>query len=164
MRATMLRLRSGASVTLAKLSIADTSTGRAIAADAGELGGQHEQVGRLGQRRQRPGEDEREGEPVRRVVVGVGELQHLVLEAEQRPRVDLQREVQVDGAVARLLGVQVHLPQLAQRVRLDEVALVVHVEAVVDRVTLQVGDEAGDIDDCHGQRRLPCRPDESRSV
>jgi hypothetical protein len=27
----------------------------------------------------------------------------------------------------------------------------VHVEAVIDRVTLEVGHETGDIDDCHEQ-------------
>jgi hypothetical protein len=48
--------------------------------------------------------------------------------------------------------VQVDLPQLAQRVRLDEVPLVVHMETVVDGVVLQLGDETGDIDDCHASR------------
>ncbi len=65
--------------------------------------------------------------------------------------IDLEREVQVDRTVARLLGVEVDLPQLAQRVRLDEVPLVVHVEPVVDGVALQFGDESGDIDDCHAR-------------
>ena len=32
---------------------------------------------------------------------------------------------------------------------LHEVALVVHMETVIDRVTLEVGHETGDIDDCH---------------
>ena len=80
---------------------------------------------------------------------GVIGFQHLVFEAEQGPRIDLEREVEVDGAVAGFLGVKVDLPQLAQRVGLDEVALVVHVEAVVDRMALQVGDESCDIDDSH---------------
>ena len=57
--------------------------------------------------------------------------------------------MQVERTVARLLGVQVDLPRLAQRVGLDEVALVVHVEAVVDGVVLEVGDEPGDVDDGH---------------
>jgi hypothetical protein len=51
--------------------------------------------------------------------------------------------VQVERAAAGLLGVEVDLPRLAQRVGLDEVALVVHVEAVVDGVVLEVGDEHG---------------------
>ena len=58
--------------------------------------------------------------------------------------------MQVERAAARLLGVQVDLPGLAQRVGLDEVALVVHVEAVVDGVVLEVGDEPGDVDGGHG--------------
>ena len=87
--------------------------------------------------------------PARRRLVEVVELHHLVLEPEHRPWVDVEREVQVDRPAARLLGVQVDLPQLAQRVGLDEVPLVVDVEPVVDRLALEVGDEAGDVDDCH---------------
>ena len=74
---------------------------------------------------------------------------HEVLERQQRARIHLEGEVQVEGAAARLLGVEVDLPRLPQRVRLDEVALVVHVEAVVDGVVLQVGDEPGDVDGGH---------------
>ena len=47
---------------------------------------------------------------------------------------------------------EVDLPQLPKRVRLDEVTLVVHMETVIDRVVLQLGDETGDIDDCHASR------------
>ena len=141
--------RSGASVTLGNESIADTSTGRSTPPIARQLGGQHEQVRRVGQRRQRPGEHEREGEPGRRRLVELVELHHLVLEPEHRPRVDVERQVQVDRAAARLLGVQVDLPQLAQRVGLDEVPLVVDVEAVIDRLALQIGDESGDVNDRH---------------
>ena len=57
--------------------------------------------------------------------------------------------MQIERAAAGLLGMQVDLPRLAQRVGLDEVALVVHVEPVIDGVVLEVGDEAGDIDDGH---------------
>ena len=46
MRATIVRLRSGASVTEANESMAETSSGSSRAADAGELGGEHQQVGR----------------------------------------------------------------------------------------------------------------------
>ena len=42
------------------------------------------------------------------------EADHLVFEAEHRPRVDVEREVEVDRAGARLLGVQVDLPELAK--------------------------------------------------
>ncbi len=58
--------------------------------------------------------------------------------------------MQVERAAAGLLGMEVDLPRLAQRVGLDEVALVVHVEPVVDGVILEIGDEAGDVDDGHG--------------
>ena len=105
------------------------------------------------QRRQRPGEVEREVELVGRVL-DVGPLDHRVLEAEQHPRVDLERQVEVDGALAALLGVEVDLPVLAQRVALDEVPLVVHVEPVLDRVVLEVGHEPGDVDDCHRLQSL----------
>ena len=115
-------------------------------AEAGQLGGQHEQVGRVAQRREGPVEGEGEREPLDGVGA-VGLLEHPVLEAEQHPGVDLERQVKVERAAAGVLGVQVDLPRLAQRVRLDEVALVVHVEGVVDGVVLEVGDEAGDVDD-----------------
>ena len=87
---------------------------------------------------------------------------HRVLEAEQRPGVDLERQVEVDRALAGLLGVEVDLPGLAERVGLDEVALVVDVEAVVDGVVLEVGHEPGHVDDGHvvpgrsGARRPVC--------
>ena len=48
MRATIESDRSGASVTLGNESMADTSTGELDPADAGELGGQDEQIGRIG--------------------------------------------------------------------------------------------------------------------
>ncbi len=59
-RATTLRLRSGASVTDGNESMAETSSGRSRAADAGELGREHEQVGAVRKRRQRPREHQRE--------------------------------------------------------------------------------------------------------
>src|ERR1019366_2344055 len=49
---------------------------------------------------------------------------------------------EVERPAAPLFGVQVDFPGLAQRVRLDEMALVVHVEAVVIRMVLQIGDIA----------------------
>ena len=85
----------------------------------------------------------------RRFVVGVGHLEHLVLERQQRTRVDLERQMQVDRAVAGFLRVEIDLPQLPQRVGLDEVPFVVHMETVIDRVALQIGHETGDIDDGH---------------
>ena len=66
--------------------------------------------------------------------------------------------MQVDRPGARLLRVEIDLPQLAERVGLHEVAFVVDVEAVVDGLTLHVGDEPGDIDDCHAPWTLPSTP------
>ena len=117
-------------------------------ADRREVDGEAQQVGRVRQRRQRPGERDREVELVRRLVV-VGQAEHGVLEGEQHARVDVEREVQVERPAAAVLGVQVDLPDLAQGVRLDEVALVVDVEAVVDGVVLQVRDVPGHVDGCH---------------
>jgi hypothetical protein len=57
--------------------------------------------------------------------------------------------MQVQGTSASLLGVQVDLPHLAQGVSLDEVPLVVHVEAVIDRMVLQVRHVPGDVDGSH---------------
>ena len=83
-----------------------------------------------------------------------------VLESQQHARIDLDREVQIDRSFAALLGVDVHLPGLAQRVALDEVALVVHMEAVLDRVILEIRHEAGNVDD----RQVVTSPSLQRSV
>ena len=87
------------------------------------------------------------------VVVGrvgtFGQIHDGVFERKEYPGVYLKGKVQVERAVAGLLGVQVHLPRLAQGVRLDEVPLVVHVEAVVNGVVLQLRNVPGDIDDGH---------------
>ena len=85
---------------------------------------------------------------VGRVAV-VGQLHHDIFEGEQHPWVDLEGQMQVEWAAAPFLRMQVDFPRLSQRVGLDEVTLVVHVEAVVDRVVLQFGHETGDVDHCH---------------
>lgn len=82
-------------------------------------------------------------------IVTVVERQDLVLERQRRTRVDFETEVELERASARLLGVEVDLPRLTHGVGLDEVALVVDVEAVVSGMVLQVGDEACDIEDGH---------------
>ena len=85
----------------------------------------------------------------------LGQVDDGVLERQQRPRIDLEGQVEVERPSAALLGVQVDLPRLAQRVGLDEMALVVDVEAVVDRMVLQVGDIPRDVDDGHSRQSLP---------
>ncbi len=102
----------------------------------------------MGHRREAPGEHEREVILVGRVDV-VGQAHYGVLEGEQGARIDVELDVQVDRTTAAVLGVQVDLPGLAQGVGLDEVALVVDVEAVGDRVVLEIGDETGDVDGGH---------------
>ena len=96
---------------------------------------------------------EREVELVGRLLV-VGEQHDGVLEGEEHPGVDVEGEMQVERPAAALLGVQVDLPDLAQRVRLDEVPLVVHVKPVVHGVVLQVGHVAGDVDGSHSVTSL----------
>ena len=88
----------------------------------------------------------------------LGEEDHGILEGQEDPGVDVEGEVQVEGAAAALLGMQVDLPDLAQGIRLHEVPLVVHVESVVHRVVLQVCDVAGDIDGCHNVGSLMGAP------
>jgi len=61
--------------------------------------------------------------------------------------------VEIERPVARVFGMNIDLPRLPQGVRLDEVALVVNVEPVFDRVVFEVGDRSGEVDS-HG-RRLP---------
>ena len=80
-----------------------------------------------------------------------GMVEHLVLEAERNPGIEIYGQVQVERASACLLGVEIDLPGLAHRVGLDEVTLVVDVELMVRRVLFDVGDEAGNVDDCHVQ-------------
>ena len=73
----------------------------------------------------------------------------LVFEGQHGPGVDVEGEMKVDGPGARFLGVEIYLPELAERVRLDEMSFVVHVETVVDGLTLDVGDEPCNVNDCH---------------
>ena len=153
----MPTVRSAASVTDANESMADTSSGSAVPPMPARSVASTSRSGPLGQRRERPREVEREALEVGRVVA-LGQLHHQVLEREQHPGVDLEGEVEVERAAAALLGVQVDLPRLAQRVRLDEVPLVVHVEPVVDHVVLQLGDESGDVDDRHSAAPFASQP------
>ena len=112
--------------------------------------------GPWGSGRKGPGEGQGEVELVGRILV-LGQAEHGILEGEQGPGVDLEGEVEVERAAAAVLGVEFHLPDLAERVGLDEVALVVHVESMVDRMVLEVGHVPGHIDDCHRTTTLPVR-------
>ena len=79
-------------------------------------------------------------------LLALGQRHHLVLEGHDGARIDLECEVELERTAARLFGVQVDLPCLAHGVRLDEMPLVVDVEPVIGGVVLQIGDEAGDIE------------------
>ena len=84
----------------------------------------------------------------------LGEEDDGVLEGEEDAGVHVEGEMQVERATAPLFGVQVDLPDLAQRIGLDEVPLVVHVKPVVDRMVLQVGDVSGDVNCSHNRGSL----------
>ena len=60
---------------------------------------------------------------------------------------------------------QVDLPELAERVGLDEVPFVVDMESGVDGLALDIRDEAGHIDDCHALDTtvVRCEPFQSAS-
>ena len=156
--ATIRSVRSGASVADGNESVAETSSGQIGTADTGQLGRELEQVGSARQRRERPREIEREVVAVVGFLV-VGQADDGILEAEQDARIDDEREVEIDRAFAALFGMEIDLPGLAERVRLDEMALVVHVEPVLDRVILQIGNESRNVDDGHRVRgyRTPRR-------
>ena len=100
-------------------------------------------------RGQRPTEHEVDDQVVAGVLV-LGNGHDFVLEGQQSADLDVQRESEVEGSTAGGFGVEVNLKGLVHRVGLDEVAFVVDVEAVVRCVVLQVGDEACDVDNSHG--------------
>ncbi len=118
-------------------------------ADPGELRGEDQQVGAGRERRQ----GEREGDGKGDCAVGFAGFAHasdLVLEGDQRSRVDFDGDVEIERTIARLIGVQIDFPRLAVRVGLDEVAFVVNMEPVLGDVVLEIGDEPLEIDDGHG--------------
>jgi myo-inositol-1(or 4)-monophosphatase len=85
----------------------------------------------------------------------LGQPEDGVLEGEQRAGVDLEREVEVEWTSTTLFGMELHLPDLPKRVRLNEVTLVVDVETMIDGVVLEVGYVSGHVDDCHSPLSLP---------
>ncbi len=118
-----------------------------------QVDGEAEQVGRPGERWQRPGEGERKVKFVGWLLV-LGQEDNGILERKEDAGVDVQGEVQVQRAAAPLFGVQIDLPDLPQGVGLDEVPLVVDVESVVDGVVLQVGDVPRDVNGSHNPESL----------
>jgi hypothetical protein len=116
---------------------------------ARKLGGEDDEVGAVTERRKRPIEQEWDGELAGRVLGDVGGVHEGVLEVEHHPRVEVDGHVEVERSLTSLGGMHVDLPGLSEGVGLDEVALVVDVETVLDRVVLEVGDGPGEVD-CHG--------------
>jgi myo-inositol-1(or 4)-monophosphatase len=111
----------------------------------------------VGKRRQLPREHEREVEVVGRVVAVV-ERDDDVFERQEHAWIDLEGEVEIERTVATVFRMQVDLPRLTERVGLDEMALVVDVEGVVDGMLLELGYIAGDIDRCHRRRGYRAGP------
>jgi myo-inositol-1(or 4)-monophosphatase len=108
----------------------------------------------VGERWEGPGEGEREVEVIGWLFV-FGEPEHGIFEGEERPRVDLQGQVEVEGTATAVLGMELHLPHLAEGVGLDEMAFIVDVKTVVNGVILEIGHVSGHIDDCHRAISLP---------
>ena len=61
-------------------------------------------------------------------------------------RVDVESQVEIERTATTRLGMEIHLPRLAQRVGLDDVPLVVDMETVFGGMLLEVGDESSDVD------------------
>jgi myo-inositol-1(or 4)-monophosphatase len=93
-------------------------------------------------------------EIIRRFLV-LGQPEYGILEGEQGPWIHLEGQVEIEGSPAPIFRMELHLPDLAKGVGLHEVALVVHVESMVNRVILEVGHVSGHIDDCHRWFSLP---------
>ena len=63
--------------------------------------------------------------------------------------VNLQCQVEIERPTTSLFWMRIDFPRLVEGVRLDEVALVMDVKAVLDGVILQIGHESVDVDCCH---------------
>ena len=108
----------------------------------------------MGEGRQGPGEGEREVEVVGRFLV-FGQPENGVLKREQCPRIDLEGQVEIERTTAAVFGMELDLPHLAERVGLHEMPLIMDMEAMVDRMILEIGHVPGHIDDCHRPISLP---------
>ncbi len=111
--ATIRSVRSGASVAVGTSRWPTTSSGRSRPPTPASSVASTSRSGPSGSGGSAHVNDEREVEVVGRVVV-LRQVDDRVLEAEQHPRVDLQREVQIDRTLTPFFGVEVDLPRLAQ--------------------------------------------------
>ena len=118
------------------------------AADRGEVGGEDQEVGAGGERWECEREGDRHGD--RRVgFAGLSDAGDLVFERDEGAGIDFDGDVHVERSVAGAVGVEIDLPGLPVGVRLDEVTLVVDVEAVFGDMVLEIGDESLQVDDGH---------------
>ena len=101
-----------------------------------------------------PGEGQRKMELIGRILV-LSESEYGILEREQGAGIDLKGEVKVERASAAILRVELDFPDLTKGVGLNEMALVVNMETMVNGVILEVGHVSGYIDNCHRTASLP---------
>lgn len=118
--------------------------------DTREVGGEDQQIGPVGQRWERPVEVQLDAMEIRGLGILVLHVEDEILEGQEHPRIDLERQMEIERAAARVLGVEIDLPRLTKRVRLHEMPFIVDMEPVVDGVILEIGDETCDVDDRHG--------------
>ncbi len=122
--------------------------------DAGKLSRQHDQIRGIRQCGQAPVEQERHHEPPIGIFRRLRRLHEHVLEFQHDPGVEIDREVKVERTLTRLGGMQIDLPRLTERVRLNEVALIVNVESMLDGMVLQIGNGSCEVNS-HGARLPP---------
>ena len=128
--------------------MAETSSGSSMPPIPARSIAKRNRSGPLGERGEGPREGQGEVQVIRRILF-VAQPDDRILEGEEHAGVYIERQVQVQRPATALFGVEVDLPDLPERVRLDEMALVVDVEAVVHGVVLEIGHVAGDVDGCH---------------
>lgn len=129
--------------------------GEVHAADTSKVCRQHQEIGRVGERWKCPREKQWERKPFGWRIVDFVEFHHNIFESEHRPRVDIERQVEVDRTGARFFGMKVDFPQLTKRIGLDEVPFVVNVKSVIDGLTFHIGHKSCHVDHCHAFRTLP---------
>jgi len=118
------------------------------AANAGQFGCQDEQVGSGGKGRQSERNRHRDRDRLVRFAV-FADPDDFVFEGDECAWIDLERHVHVEGSVAGTVRVEVDLPRLPVGVGLDEMPLIMDVEAVFGDMVLEVGDETLKVDHCH---------------
>jgi hypothetical protein len=117
-------------------------------ADPREVGGEHQQVGGLGQWWERKAQADRQLDVVGRFT-SFPDLHYFIFKVDQRARIDLDGDVHVDWTVAGAIGMKINFPCLAIGIGLDEVALIVDMKPVFGDMVLEISHETLKIDHCH---------------